>query len=76
MFVSELDIPWEQSPFLLQGFDLMTQADIKAVQDVCDYVMIDSARQKTVHGSISNKSQKSLSKAFKDSATTYQQTSH
>ncbi len=75
MFVSELDIPWEQSPFLLEGFDLKTQADIKAVQNVCDYVMIDSARQKTVHGSISNKSQKSLSKAFEDSATTYQQTS-
>ena len=75
MFVSELDIPWEQSPFLLQGFDIKTQADIKAVQDVCDYVMIDSSRQKTVHGSISKKAQKSLSKAFEDSSTTYQQTS-
>jgi len=75
MFVSELDIPWEQSPFLLQGFDIKTQADIKAIQDVCDYVMIDAVRQKTVHGFISNKSSKSLSKAFEDSATTYQQTS-
>ena len=75
MFVSELEIPWEQSPFLLKGFDLKTQADIKAVQDVCDYVMIDSSRQKTVHGSISNKPLKSLSKAFEDSAATYQQTS-
>ena len=75
MFVSELDISWEQSPFLLQGFDLKTLADIKAVQDVCDYVMIDSSRQKNVHGPISNKSQKPLSKAFEDSATTYQQTS-
>jgi len=36
MFVSELDIPWEQSPFLLQGFDLKSQADIKAVQDGCN----------------------------------------
>lgn len=75
MFVSELDISWEQSPFLLQGFDLKTLADIKAVQDVCDYVMIDSSRQKNIHGPISNKSQKPLSKAFEDSATTYQQTS-
>jgi len=58
MFISELDIPWEASPFLLQGFDIKTPADIKAVQDVCDYVMIDPVRQKLIHGGISKKTNK------------------
>lgn len=74
MFVSELDIPWEQSPFILQGFDLKSQADIKAVQDVCNYVVIDPERQKATHGAISSKTEKSLEQAFEDSATAYQQT--
>ena len=75
MFVSELDIPWEESPFLLQGFDLKTQADIQAVQKVCDYVEVDGVRQKTVHGAVSSKSKKSFLKAFEDSKSVYQETS-
>jgi len=74
MFVSKLEIPWEESPFLFQGFDIKTQEDIKAVQDVCNYVEIDSARQKTIHGAISNKNQQSFRHAFGNSAKTYQQT--
>jgi len=75
MYVSELEIPWEESPFLLQGFDLKTPADIKAVQDVCDYVMIDPVRQKLIHGEISKNNEQSFLHAFKKSATTYEQTS-
>ena len=75
MFISALDIPWEQSPFLLQGFDLKTQADIKAVQDVCDYVMIDPAQQKLVHGEISSNPKKSFLDAFEGSKQVYEQTS-
>jgi len=75
MFISELDIPWEASPFLLQGFDIKTPADIKAVQDVCDYVMIDPVRQKLIHGGISKKNEQAFLHAFKQSATTYEQTS-
>ncbi len=71
MYVSELDIPWEESPFLMQGFDIQSPADIKAVQDVCEYVMIDPARQKAIHGDIADKSQKKMQQAFNKSAETY-----
>ncbi len=71
MYVSELDIPWEQSPFLLQGFDIKSPADIKAVQDVCEYVMIDTARQKAIHGDLAETSQKKMQQAFNKSAETY-----
>ncbi len=44
MFVCDLDRPWIESPFLLQGFVLNNSDDIRAVQNVCDYVYVDPAR--------------------------------
>lgn len=44
MFVSELDRPWLDTPFLLQGFELKTHDDIEAVQKVCEYVYVDTLR--------------------------------
>ncbi len=75
MFISELDIPWEESPFLLQGFDLKTSSDIKAVQDVCEYVMIDPAMQKMVHGAITEVPTQSFLQAFEKAESTFQTTS-
>ncbi len=48
MFVSDLDRPWLESPFLLQGFELANEADVRAVQDVCEYVYVDRLRSRTV----------------------------
>lgn len=80
MFVSKLEIPWQESPFLFEGFDLKTQADIKAVQDVCDYVYIDPAWQKQVHGAAvtrdsSPEKKLAYNQAFAKSQQVYQQTS-
>lgn len=80
MFVSKLEIPWQESPFLFEGFDLKTQADIKAVQDVCDYVYIDPAWQKQVHGAAvtrdsSPEKKLDYNQAFAKSQQVYQQTS-
>ncbi len=44
MFVCELDRPWEQSPFLFQGFPLLSDDDILAVKLLCEFVYIDEAR--------------------------------
>lgn len=41
MFVSELDIDWKESSFLLQGFNLEQQSDIEAVKQQCKYVFVD-----------------------------------
>jgi HD-GYP domain-containing protein (c-di-GMP phosphodiesterase class II) len=41
MFVSSLDKPWEQSSFLMQGFDLRDQFDVEAVKNECNYVYVD-----------------------------------
>jgi len=53
MFVCELDRPWLESPFLLQGFEVKDDADIEAVAKHCDYVYIDLLRTKAINVTIS-----------------------
>ncbi len=44
MYVTELDRPWLESPFLFQGFFLTTEQHISLVQDTCEFVYIDTTR--------------------------------
>lgn len=41
MFVAELDCPWEESNFLMQGFKLEGPHDVEAVQRQCKFVYVD-----------------------------------
>jgi len=41
MYISALDKPWEQSSFLMQGFNLQDQMDIDAVKNECKHVFVD-----------------------------------
>ncbi len=44
MFVVELDKPWIESDFLMQGFVLDDQADLDKMKATCDHVFIDRTR--------------------------------
>lgn len=48
MFVAELDRPWIDSPFMLQGFVLDDQEDIDTIMSLCEFVYID--RTKSIGG--------------------------
>ncbi|MCK5189072.1 MAG: HD-GYP domain-containing protein [Methylococcales bacterium] len=50
MYVSKLDRPWLETSFLFQGFELKSVTDIKQVQEQCDYVYIDIAKQSKRRG--------------------------
>lgn len=41
MYINELDIPWLESPFLFQGFQLNTDDEIQQVKSVCKFVYVD-----------------------------------
>ncbi|MDY6841343.1 MAG: DUF3391 domain-containing protein [Pseudomonadota bacterium] len=43
MFVSDLDRPWHQTPFPIQGFHIRSQDDIRALVSHCRWVMVDVA---------------------------------
>ncbi len=44
MFVADLDRPWVDTPFLLQGFVVEDDGQIAALRTHCEYVMVDRAR--------------------------------
>ena len=44
MYISELDHPWIESPFLFQGFPLREQNEIQQVQKSCEFVYVDTEK--------------------------------
>ena len=48
MFVSELDRPWTETPFLLQGVLIESSEDIAEFRRLCNYVYIDVERSRDV----------------------------
>lgn len=40
MFIADLDRPWLDSPFLLQGFLLETEEQMQALKNLCDHVYV------------------------------------
>lgn len=41
MFIAQLDRPWIETPFPLQGFVLRQQAEIKKLAELCRFVYVD-----------------------------------
>ncbi len=46
MFVSDLDRPWHQTPFPIQGFYIRSQSDVRALVSHCKWVMVDVAESR------------------------------
>jgi hypothetical protein len=44
MYVSKLDRPWLETPFIFQGFEIREQAEIDMLQQYCNVVYIDVER--------------------------------
>ena len=45
MFVCRLDRPWEGTPFPLQGVELRSEADVRALRELYQFVYIDAHRE-------------------------------
>lgn len=41
MYVSNLDRPWSDTPFIIQGFFIKSEEEIRTLEKYCDYVFID-----------------------------------
>ncbi|NND60661.1 MAG: DUF3391 domain-containing protein [Gammaproteobacteria bacterium] len=44
MFVAELDRPWQDTPFLFQGFVLRSEKEIREICRYCQFVWVDRGR--------------------------------
>ena len=49
MFVSKLDCPWEQTPFIFQGFLITNKDEIYQLQEHCQEVYIDIKKTKKIN---------------------------
>lgn len=68
MFVSSLDRPWLETPFVLQGFQLESEKDIERLRKYCDYVYIDTQQSRleksTIRRKVSNRPRVSKAQMF------------
>jgi len=55
MYVSALDRPWLDTPFLTQGFVLESQEDVDKVREHCEFVYVDTIRSRKGAGVIQQK---------------------
>lgn len=46
MYVSELDRPWVETPFLFQGFTVENDQDIHDLREHCEYVYVDAEKSR------------------------------
>ncbi len=44
MYVSGLDRPWLETPFLLQGFRIDTEEDLRTLRKYCQFVFVDTEK--------------------------------
>jgi len=47
MYVSELDRPWIESPFLFQGFRITNVDELNKLNEICEYVFVDTEKSVT-----------------------------
>ncbi len=50
MFVAELDRPWLETPFLIQGFEIRHRSQIKTLMSHCRHVYVSRERSRMVGG--------------------------
>src|SRR5210317_1897597 len=46
MYVSELDRPWIESPFIFQGFLITSEQELTQLSQSCNYVYVDVVKSK------------------------------
>ena len=44
MYVSELDRPWSETSFMFQGFRIDSLEMLAAVQDACEYALVETEK--------------------------------
>ncbi len=55
MYVSGLDRPWLETPFILQGFRITSEEDIRELRRHCQYVFVDIEKSRHVDYALQRK---------------------
>lgn len=68
MYIADLDCPWHQTPFPLQGFYIRNAEDVKALANYCKHVFVDERKSRAKHvyeSRISSKPKTEMAKSEK-----------
>jgi putative nucleotidyltransferase with HDIG domain len=71
MYISQLDRPWLETPFLLQGFYVKDNEDIDLISGICDYVYVDADGSVNATNITGNMSSVSSAVGFNSSTTEF-----
>lgn len=52
MYVSQLDRPWLETPFLFQGFAIQDDKDLRQLRQFCQHVYVDVGRSATTEAKV------------------------
>ena len=63
MFVSDLDRPWTDSPFLLQGFTIDSIDELATLRELCHFVHVDIGLSKPAANNSAQNSHGGLKRA-------------
>jgi putative nucleotidyltransferase with HDIG domain len=55
MYVSELDRPWRETPFLFQGFEIRTDEELAQLRRLCRYVYIETPDEPAAVSAVSGR---------------------
>ncbi|HTI96314.1 MAG TPA: HD-GYP domain-containing protein [Rudaea sp.] len=71
MFVCGLDRPWEETQFPLQGIEVRSEDDVRALRELCRFVYIDRRRELALGRRLSTLARSDRREAAFRRATTY-----
>lgn len=75
MCVCRLEVPGSESAYMSFRFEIKSQADIQAIQSICDYVLIDSHwRKPSIYQPSADKKKLGFAALFERTAHAYQET--
>lgn len=60
MFVSGLDRPWLETPFITQGFIIESPEDIDRLREYCEYVLVDGRRSRLRDAGLKRKARSTI----------------
>ena len=44
MYVCDLDRPWNETPFLFQGFRITNEQEVEQLKNVCKFIYVDEEK--------------------------------
>lgn len=69
MFIVELDRPWLETPFLMQGFLVEDGRTLQQVKDLCRFVYVDWQRSVGLHHALRKEESVAVERQFPEAAT-------